>query len=313
MNTTLAGRYQLLDHLATHGSVRVYRALDTEADRPVIVRIMAVENEEDFEALFRFQQEGVVISTLKHPNLWEVYSTFLDGPTSCIVAEAIEGKTLSEILESAPLPLSQAGSVARQVASALVYVHARGVLHRDIHPDNIVILANGHVKVRAIMELGVARILRQGASMNTISLSQGKLPYYVAPEHVMGRPVDGRVDIYALGAVMYHMVTGRPPFTGSDAVAVATAQVRQAPEPPSSINPDLPPDWDAVILKALAKNPADRFLTAESMEQAIVMLNGVSEVDEPSPPVAATRICPRCGHQARGKFCGKCGMKMPSV
>jgi serine/threonine-protein kinase len=227
------------------------------------------------------------------------------------VSEAFEGRTLTELLDSAPLPLTQVKRIAEQVASALAYVHARGIFHRDIHPDNILVLNDDQVKVRAMMELGVARILRSGATVNTVSLSRGNLPYYVAPEHIAGQTVDGRVDIYALGAVMYHMVTGRPPFEGADALSVATQHVKQAPQPPSHLNPDLPPDWDALILTALAKNPEQRFQTATLMERAIEALSGApGQTKSVGVGDATSTRCPRCGHEARGRFCGRCGMRL---
>jgi serine/threonine protein kinase len=246
---------------------RVFQALDTETGRTVAAKIMIASSEDNLEALLRFQQEGAVLSTLKHPNIVEVYGTFLEEHTSCIIMELLEGQSLAQILRSeGRLPLPRVKYLAYQVASALAYAHKRAIVHRDVKPDNVMVIGNDQVKVT---DFGIARILRTGATLNTATGVTIGTPLYMAPEQIEGQKVDGRADIYSFGAVLYQMVTGRPPFEGEDPLTVAFKHVHKAPQPPSEVNADVPEDWEAVILKALAKDPADRFQTAAALEEAV--------------------------------------------
>jgi basic membrane protein A len=165
-----------------------------------------------------------------------------------------------------------------------VYAHAQSIAHRDIKPDNVMVLEGDRVKVT---DFGIARILQRDTSLQTFATTGMRMgtPLYMAPEQVEGKKIDGRTDIYALGAVMYHMVTGRPPFEGDDPLAVALKHVQEEPASPSSIDPTIPEDWNAVILKALAKDPAERFQSAKEMEGAVAVLSDQAATTSPEPAV----------------------------
>ncbi|MBV9280915.1 MAG: serine/threonine protein kinase, partial [Chloroflexi bacterium] len=262
MSTKLGGRYQLVREIGVGGMGRVFQAVDTETGRPVAAKIM-IGSEDNLDALLRFQQEGAVLSTLKHPNIVEVYGTFLEEHTSCIIMELLEGQSLSQMLKAGGrLPLPRVKRLAQQVASALAYAHKRAIVHRDIKPDNIMVVGDDHVKVT---DFGIARVLRTGATLNTATGMTIGTPLYMAPEQIEGHKVDGRADIYSFGAVLYQMVTGRPPFEGEDPLTVAFKHVHKAPQPPKEVNANVPDDWEELILKALAKDPSERFQTAAAL------------------------------------------------
>jgi serine/threonine-protein kinase len=247
----------------------VYQAIDTETGRPVAAKVMTATAESDLQALLRFQQEGTVLSTLKHPNIVQVYGTFLEGNSCSIVMELLEGRSLADILRVERVSLPRTTRLAEHVTAALVYAHARGIVHRDIKPDNIMVLSDDRVKVT---DFGIARILAGGSPHTLTGMSLGT-PLYMAPEQIRGWTVDGRTDIYALGAVLYQMVSGRPPFEGDDPLSIAFKHVHEPPEPPTRIAAGVPSEWEALILKALAKDPEDRFQTASQLAEALSRLS----------------------------------------
>jgi serine/threonine protein kinase len=298
VNERIGGRYQIVALIGSGGMGRVYQAVDTETGRAVAAKVLMAGSEVELDMLLRFQQEGAVLATLQHPNIVEVLGTFLEGGMSSIVMELLEGGTLRDLMRSQRLDLERSKNVLIQVASALAYAHARGVIHRDIKPDNIMLVGNDHVKVT---DFGVARIMREGGTLATKTGLAIGTPLYMAPEQVEGSRVDGRADIYSLGAVMYQMATGRPPFEGDDPLTVAFKQVHRSPDPPSTISEDVPSDWEAVILKALAKNPADRFQTATAMEEAITALStDPSTAPRARAPVSAVEPPPHVDAAATG-------------
>ncbi len=285
MNTRIGGRYQLVREIGRGGMGRVYQAVDTETGRAVAAKIMTATAESDIQALLRFQQEGAVLSTLKHPNIVQVSGTFLEEETCSIVMELLEGRSLADILHTERLSLPRIKHLSEQVATALVYAHGRGIVHRDIKPDNVMVVGDDRVKVT---DFGIARILGGGAPHTLTGMSLGT-PLYMAPEQIRGQTVDGRTDIYALGAVMYQMVTGQPPFEGSDPLSIAFKHVHEAPEPPTRVSADVPLDWEGLILTCLAKAPADRFQTAAQLEAAISRLStgyGTAPREYPVTPPA---------------------------
>jgi serine/threonine protein kinase/basic membrane lipoprotein Med (substrate-binding protein (PBP1-ABC) superfamily)/DNA-binding beta-propeller fold protein YncE/transcriptional regulator with XRE-family HTH domain len=272
MVRSLGGRLELQAEIGAGAMGRVFRAYDTRTQQVVAAKIMLGRGELDLDALLRFEHEASVLTTLDHPHIVRIHDSFVEEHACCIIMELLEGQALGTILRDGPLPLSRARELALQVADALSYAHAHAIAHRDIKPDNVMILEGDRVKVT---DFGIARILQRDTSLQTFATTGMRMgtPLYMAPEQVEGERIDGRTDVYALGAVLYHMVTGRPPLEGSDPLAVALKQVREEPAPPSTIDPSLPEDWDMVILKALAKDPADRFQSAKEMGEAIAGLS----------------------------------------
>jgi DNA-binding beta-propeller fold protein YncE/serine/threonine protein kinase/transcriptional regulator with XRE-family HTH domain len=301
MVRALGGRYRLIRQIGAGGMGRVFEAIDTETGRQVAAKITFARAEVDPRALLRFEQEGAVLATLQHPNVVTVYGTFLEEHASCIAMELLDGQSLRTILRPASpgaaedphldrtrqtdggagLPLRRIKTLTQQVAAALACAHERGIVHRDVKPENIMVLEGDRVKVT---DFGIARLLRPidaVATMTSTGLTMGT-PSYMAPEQIRSTKIDGRADIYALGAVMYEMVTGRPPFDGDDPLAIAVKHVLEAPVPPRSLTPGLPEDWNAVILRMLEKNPADRVQSAAALEQVI---RDLSE-DHPAEPAS---------------------------
>jgi len=269
-STRLGGRYEIVREIGEGGMGRVFRAIDTETGQTVAAKVLIAGENFDLQALLRFQQEGAVLATMEHPNIVRVFSAFLDEQTACIIMELLEGRPLTQIIHSEHLHLPRVKHLMEQVAAALAYAHGRNIVHRDVKPDNIMVVGNEHVKVT---DFGIARILQEGGVLNTMAGTTVGTPSYMSPEQIDGSNVDGRSDVYSFGCVMYQMVTGRPPFEGEDPLAVAFQHVHKAPPPPGSINPELPDDWEALILKTLAKNPANRFQSAEALQQALASLD----------------------------------------
>jgi serine/threonine protein kinase/sugar lactone lactonase YvrE len=264
--TRLGGRYQLVREIGVGGMGRVFQAVDTETGRAVAAKIMLLEDERDLQSLLRFQQEGAVLSTLKHPNIVGVYGTFLEEHTSSIIMELLDGQSLWQILSRERLPMGRIKALMVQVCWALEYAHGHNIIHRDVKPSNIMVVGNDHVKVT---DFGIARVFGIGATLRTMTGTTMGTPFYMSPEQIGGRSVDVRSDIYSAGVVLYEMVTGRRPFEAKDPISVAVMHVSRAPQPPSEIVGNLPADWDAIILKALAKGPSDRYPSAAALQEAI--------------------------------------------
>jgi serine/threonine-protein kinase len=260
----LAGRYQVEEELGRGGMAKVFRGTDTVLGRPVAIKVLAPHFAEDLNFVARFRREAQAAARLNHPNLVGVYDTGSDDGVHYIVMEYVDAKTLADYLAGGGRIMpDRAIELAEAVCRALSVAHAHGVIHRDIKPANIMVTARGEVKVT---DFGIAR-MTEGA--DTIAQTAAVLgtASYLSPEQARGEPVDQRTDIYSLGVVLYEMVTGRPPFSGDTPVAVASKHVLEQPKPPSKLNPDVPAALDAVIMKALAKNPANRYQTAEELTQ----------------------------------------------
>jgi eukaryotic-like serine/threonine-protein kinase len=325
---TAAGHYRLVREIGSRGKVHVFQGVDTKTGDSVLVRAMQVDTDEDIDGFLRFQQEGAVLTTLTHPNLWHIYSTFLEGQTGYMIMEFVEGRPLTDILKVERLDPARIKRIAQQIAEALVYAHSKSIVHRDINPDNIVVAAHDVVKVRAMSEMGMARILRPGSDATSVTGMTVGRPTYLAPEQINEQPIDSRVDVYSLGAVMYHMVTGRPPYNGKDSITIAMAVVRTMPPRASSLVPGLPEGWDVLLLRAMAKNPNDRFPTMVALARAIGTLSepviaverdmpaqpapSAAQTPSPalSPPGQAMVTCPRCGKVGSGVFCTGCGTRL---
>jgi eukaryotic-like serine/threonine-protein kinase len=241
---------------------KVFLGTDTVLGRTVAVKVLAPQFADDEGFVMRFRREAQAAASIGHPHIVSVFDTGSDDGVHFIVMEYVEGRTLAEILAGGGRILpDRAIDIAMDVCRALEAAHAQGVIHRDIKPGNIMLNPRGEVKVT---DFGIARVTTTADTVAQTAAILGTASY-LSPEQAQGQPVDGRSDIYSLGCVLYEMVTGRPPFLGDSPVAVASKQVLEQPTPPSRLNPDVTADLDAVILRALAKNPANRYQSAEEM------------------------------------------------
>jgi transcriptional regulator with XRE-family HTH domain len=274
---SLGGRLQLEGEIGAGAMGRVFRAYDSATQSTVAAKLMLARAGIDMDALLRFQQEGAVLRSMNHPNIVRIYDSFVDEHVSCIIMELLDGQSLARILAEGQLDLERTKTIALQIADALAYAHSQSIVHRDVKPDNIMVLKGDEVKVT---DFGIARILSVDTLMGTVATTGMRVgtPLYMSPEQIEGKHVDARSDVYGFGAVLYHMVAGRPPFEGEDALSIAVQQMKDAPVRPSSIRPGLPPEWDRVILKALSKNPRRRFQSVKDMKAAVEAL-GTHAVD----------------------------------
>ena len=261
--SVLGDRYQVEARIGAGGMAEVYRGFDPVLNRTVAIKVLLPQFARDASFVQRFRREAQAAARLNHPNIVGVYDTGQGDGTQFIVMEFIEGRTLGEFLATGrrPTPV-QSAEIAQKICSALAAAHAQGVIHRDIKPGNIMVTREGTVKV---MDFGIARVLGPETAPQTSAVLG--TASYLSPEQAQGSPVDARTDIYSLGAVLYEMLTGRPPFTGDSPVAVAYKQVNERPATPSSLNADVPARLDAVVMKALSKNPANRYQSAEEFSE----------------------------------------------
>jgi beta-lactam-binding protein with PASTA domain/predicted Ser/Thr protein kinase len=255
----LGGRYRVEARIGSGGMADVFRGFDSVLHRTVAIKMLNARFASDGSFVDRFRREAQAAARLNHPNIVGVFDHGADDGTQYIVMEFIEGRTLADALEAGrrPTPM-QAAEVAQHICEALEAAHAQGVIHRDIKPANVMVTRDGTVKV---MDFGIARLVSGPETAPQTSAVLGTAAY-LSPEQAQGQRVDTRTDIYSLGTVLYEMLTGRPPFGGESPVAIAYKQVNEPPVPPSQLSPDVPQGLDAVVMRALAKNPANRYQSA---------------------------------------------------
>jgi len=259
MKSELGERYQVEARIGAGGMAEVYRGFDSVLNRTVAIKVLLPQFARDTSFVHRFRREAQAAARLNQPNIVGVYDTGADDGTQYIVMEFIEGRTLAEFIGAgrSPTPV-QAAEIAQKICDAIAAAHAQGVIHRDIKPGNVMVTRDGTVKV---MDFGIARTLGPETAPQTSAVLG--TASYLSPEQAQGTPVDARTDIYSLGAVLYELLTGRPPFMGDSPVAVAYKQVNETPALPSSLNPAVPAPLDAVVMKALSKNPSNRYQSAD--------------------------------------------------
>ena len=255
-----SGRYELTHLVARGGMAQVYRAVDRQLDRPVALKVLFPELSVDRAFVERFRREAQAAANLSHPNIVPVFDWGEDDGAYFIVMEYVEGRPLSAVLRDPDrLPPGQVAAIGASVAAALAFAHRHHVVHRDVKPGNVLITPEGEVKVT---DFGIARAVNTEESLTQTGAVMGTAAYF-SPEQAEGKVVDARSDIYSLGVVLYEMCVGKPPFTGDSPVAVASKHVRDTPVLPRAANPAVPVALEAVVMKAMAKNPDDRYGSAE--------------------------------------------------
>ncbi|MGW5370825.1 protein kinase domain-containing protein [Streptomyces sp. NPDC004009] len=269
--TLAGGRYQLRDLLGQGGMASVHLAYDTVLDRQVAIKTLHSELGREQAFRERFRREAQAVAKLTHTNIVSVFDTgedALDGSTMpYIVMEYVEGRPLGSVLEEdvrqfGAMPADKALKITADVLAALEISHEMGLVHRDIKPGNVMMTKRGVVKV---MDFGIARAMQSGVTSMTQTGMVVGTPQYLSPEQALGRGVDARSDLYSVGIMLFQLVTGRLPFDADSPLAIAYAHVQEEPVTPSSINRSLPPAVDALVSRALKKNPNERFPNAESM------------------------------------------------
>ncbi|MCL2632025.1 MAG: Stk1 family PASTA domain-containing Ser/Thr kinase [Coriobacteriia bacterium] len=266
IDRVFGGRYRIIERIGIGGMAEVYRATDEVLGRTVAVKVMLPQYAQDPTFAARFKQEAQAAANLQSPYIVNIYDWGRDetDQTFYIVMELVRGTDLkSAINQRGALNQHKAAEVASQVCAALSVAHGYGIIHRDIKPHNIMVQPDGNAKV---MDFGIARA--NGSAMTQTGSVLGTA-YYVSPEQAQGKELGAATDLYSLGIVLYEAVTGQLPFEGTDAVTVALKQVNQEPTPPSEINPSIDPDLEAIILKAMEKNPDERYPTAATMQTAL--------------------------------------------
>src|ERR1700738_4915519 len=281
----LGGRYELDGVVGRGGMAEVYRARDLRLDRTVAIKTLRADLARDQIFQARFGREAQSAASLNNPSIVAVYDTGEDLTSGVtvpfIVMEFVDGRTVRDLLiEGHRLLPERTVEIVSGVLRALEYSHQAGIVHRDIKPGNVMVTRNGDIKV---MDFGIARAMSDAQSTMTQTAQVIGSEQYLSPEQARGDRVDSRSDLYSAGCLLYELLTGRPPFTGDSPVAIAYQHVRENPVPPSRVDPDVPPWADAIVLKAMAKDPGDRYQSAGEMG------NDIQRALQGMPVAAATR------------------------
>jgi tRNA A-37 threonylcarbamoyl transferase component Bud32 len=289
----IVGSYRIVEKIGEGGMGAVYRAVDEMLDREVAIKAIRPELARDPEIVERFRAEAKILARVHHPAIATIYSFFHDGGELFLAMEFVRGRTLSEALAAdGAIPWHRAVALLATALDGIEQAHRAGIIHRDLKPDNLMLTQGPALKV---MDFGIARVpgtdhlTRTGLLIGTLR--------YVAPEQIRGEEVDRRTDLYALGVVLYQMLTGRVPFEGPTDFAILKAQLEEVPAPPRSLAPDVPAWLDRIVLKALEKEPDRRFQTAEELRlflasQGSLPLPGTSDRELPTMVLPARPPAP---------------------
>ncbi len=331
----LGSRYEIGDLIGRGGMAQVHLGYDTRLSRTVAIKILRTDLAADPLFLARFRREAQSAAALNHPSIVAVYDTGESPVTTAtgheislpyIVMEYVKGRTVASLLTTGePVPIAEAVQVVTGVLSALEYSHHEGIIHRDIKPGNVMLTPDGKVKV---MDFGIARAIADSAATMTQTNSVVGTAQYLSPEQARGEVVDARSDLYSTGCLLYELLTGKPPFTGDSAVAVAYQHVSEAPKPASEMFPDIPDTIDRVVMKSLAKNRDERYQNAAEFRSDLLSAargEGVNApavtaamktvpmpVNPPTPATQATTALPRTSTSAPVISSGQTGVQ-PAV
>jgi len=287
------------------GMARVYRARQKHLDRNVAIKVLPPYYVSDQAFVDRFKREAKAMAQLSHPNIVTIHDAGTDKNRLYIILEYIGGGNLKQRMLRGKT-LSDVTRIIREVASALTFAHDKGFVHRDVKPMNVLMDTDG----RAVLsDFGIAKVMASSTALTRLGAGVGT-PEYMSPEQCRGVEVDARADIYALGVMLYEMLTGRTPFVADNFTALAHSHIYEYPPAPSALNPHVSPAVQSVVMKALEKEPANRFQKATEMaialEQAVAAQTPVSNGPRPSTPLLR---CPRCQalNGANQRFCSTCG------
>ncbi|PJF27890.1 MAG: hypothetical protein CUN52_13900, partial [Phototrophicales bacterium] len=274
---TTIGGYKIIGQIGAGGMATVYEAYHEKLDRHVAIKWMHASFVQDRQFVGRFEREARIVARLDHPNIVPIYDYDTHDNRPYLVMKYIGGQTLKDRMAQSPLTLTEIISVMNTVAGALDYAHTQGVLHRDLKPSNIILDEAG---MAYLTDFGLARITHQGESTLSADSMLGT-PHYISPEQALGdKTLDGRTDVYSFGVLLYEMLVGRLPFTADTPYAIVHKHIYASPPAPSALNPDIPPAVERVLLKALAKAPADRYPTATALMTDLMRALQTTGVDE---------------------------------
>jgi serine/threonine-protein kinase len=302
VGTVIAERYQVEALLGSGGMGAVYRAKHLHMQKVVALKILHRSMASVSEVVKRFEREAVAAARVEHPNVTKAtdFGLLPDG-TFYLIMEYVDGVNLRNVLDSGPLPLPRVAKIARQVASALAAAHALGIVHRDLKPDNVMLVDRPNdpdfVKV---LDMGIAKLPAETASAGAALTRVGTVlgtPQYMAPEQAAGNAVDHRADLYALGVIIYEMLTGQPPFSGNDVMSVL---VKQLTEPTPKLPASVPADWSTLVMHLLEKEPDARLQTASEACSRLNALDDSEPVD--SPPEASVAALTVETQAVKGSF-----------
>ena len=265
---TTFGPYRISDQLGAGGMGVVYRAHDSRLQRDVAIKVLPADTLGDENARARFRREALALAKLSHPNIATLFDLGEQDDVSYLVMECVAGESLASVLERGPLPIRDVLALGVEIAGALDEAHGQGIIHRDLKPANVMVTPKGHAKV---LDFGLAKLIAPSVAGSGISLTEtigavGTL-FYMSPEQASGEAIDGRTDVWSLGVLLYEALTGSPPFQASSALGVLHAICERSPTPITGQCADVPIDLEAIVMRALAKQPADRYRSASDMQR----------------------------------------------